>query len=421
MTMLADALPLRAAAAVADELSEALEVPPPPESGNGYGPSSPRWRDQSLSKGAAGVAVLHGIRARDGLGGGDSMHAWLARATREDLSAGRGAGLWFGAPAVAFAIATAAPRQYPRAMTSLDAGVASLVHARLEAALARMTAMVRPSLSEFDLVRGLTGLGAYLLHRDPYGDLVRRVLAYLVRLTEPIPADDAAGLSAPGWWTKDIPAGSPDPALGAGHANLGMAHGISGPLALLALAMRRGVVVAGHAAAIDRICQWLDAWRHETPTGPWWPERVTLAELRIGRSVQGGPARPSWCYGIPGLARAQQLAGLAVRDLARQEAAEHTLSRCLSDPAQLDRIIDPALCHGWAGLIATAWCADADARSPDIGARLPHLLDTLLDHARDAPLGRLPGLIEGSAGIALTLHSIATGTTGDWQTCLLLN
>lgn len=103
-----------AAAAVADELSDALAVPPPPEVGDDYGPSSPRWRDQSLSKGAAGVAVLHGVRAREGLGGGDSMHVWLARATREDLSAGRGAGLWFGAPAVAFAFATAAPRQYPR-------------------------------------------------------------------------------------------------------------------------------------------------------------------------------------------------------------------------------------------------------------------------------------------------------------------
>ena len=32
-----------------------------------------------------------------------------------------------------------------------------------------------------------------------------------------------------------------------------------------------------------------------------------------------------------------------------------------------------------------------------------------------------PILIEGSAGVALTLHSIATGTTGGWQTCLLLD
>jgi lantibiotic biosynthesis protein len=200
-----------------------------------------------------------------------------------------------------------------------------------------------------------------------------------------------------------------------------MAHGISGPLALLALAMRQGITVDGHTDAIHRICHWLDAWRHEAPAGPWWPERVNLAELRTGRSVHDGPARPSWCYGTPGLARAQQLAGHAVGDPARQRSSEHALARCLADPVQLARIIDPALCHGWAGLIATAWCAAADAGSPDVGVHLPRLLDTLLEHTGDVPPGQLPGLIEGSAGVALTLHSIATGTNSGWQTCLLIN
>lgn len=116
------------------------------------------------------------------------------------------------------------------------------------------------------------------------------------------------------------------------------------------------LVVAG-IVAVSYHSRW-------APAGPWWPERVTLAELRTGRSFQDGSARPSWCYRTPGLARAQQLAGLALRDLARQQAAEHALARCLSDPAQLARLIDLALFHGWAGLIATAWCAAADTRSP---------------------------------------------------------
>ncbi|MGH3126270.1 MAG: lanthionine synthetase C family protein, partial [Streptosporangiaceae bacterium] len=333
------------------------------------------------SKGAAGVAVLHGMRAH-GEPDGERLHAWLACAAREDLSAGPGAGLWFGAPAVAFAVSTAAPGQYPRVMKSLDAAVSTLVRARLEVALARLAAATRPSLSEFDLVRGLTGLGAYLLRRDPHGELVRRVLTYLVRLTQPVPADDAAGLGAPGWWTSDVPSGQPADAFRGGHADLGMAHGIAGPLALLALAMKQGITVDGHAGAIEGICHWLNTWRHEAPTGPWWPERVSLAELRTGRSVHPGPARPSWCYGTPGLARAQQLAGQALGNLICQQMAEHSLARCLSDPAQLARITDPALCHGWAGLIATVWCAAADARSPEIGVHLPRLIDTLLEHVQ---------------------------------------
>ncbi|MCW2948942.1 MAG: Lanthionine synthetase family protein [Actinoallomurus sp.] len=427
MTLLADVLPhrqLRDAQTVAARLTDALAVPPPPEPGADLSPTSPRWRGQSLSKGAAGVAVLHGVRAHAGADSWDRVHQWLACATREDLSAGPGAGLWHGAPAVAFAISTAAPPgQYPRAMERLDAAVTTLVRTRLDAATARMAAAERPSLGEFDLVRGLTGLGAYLLRRDPHSRLIRQVLTYLVRLTEPLPADDPAGNTAPGWWTSDIPSGRPVDAFRDGHADLGMAHGISGPLALLALAMRRGMTVDGQAAAIDRICQWLDAWRHDGRSGPWWPERVTLAELRAGRSARSGPARPSWCYGTPGIARAQQLAGHATGDLARQHRAEEALIGCLSDPAQLARFTDPALCHGWAGLIATTWYAAADALSPDLGAHLLRLLDTFLDQAGTgaSPFLKLPGLIDGSAGIALTLHTMATGTSGGWETSLLIN
>jgi hypothetical protein len=113
------------------------------------------------------------------------------------------------------------------------------------------------------------------------------------------------------------------------------------------------------------------------------------------------------------------LAGIALRDTDRQRAAEHALDRCLIDPAQLCRITDAALCHGWAGLAATTWCAAVDARFVDLTRHLPMLVDRLIDHT-DALPGRPSGLIDGSAGVALTLHTIATGTADTWPTCLLL-
>jgi lantibiotic biosynthesis protein len=416
MTAVTSSLPLRAAEAVATDLSTALAVPPRIEGCDG---DSPHWHHQSLSRGAAGIAILHAVRAQAGHGDDDRVHAWLTRAVAEDLSAGPGAGLWFGAPAVAFAVAQAAPQRYRQAMTRLDTAVTDLVQARLHAALARMAAAARPALSEFDLVRGLTGLGAHLLRRDPDGDLVRRVLGYLVRLTEPVPTRDDAGPGAPGWWTTDAPSGQPE--VRGGHADLGMAHGISGPLALLALAMRRGVTVAGHAEAIDRICHWLDTWRQQGPAGPWWPERISLADLRTGHPSQRGPARPSWCYGTPGLARAQQLAALARGDPAQQAAAERALAACVADPTQLARIIDPGLCHGWAGLTATVWYAAANASITDLDTQLPLLLGALIDHADKDSTSPRPGLIDGRAGVALALHTIATATPSSWPACLLIN
>ncbi|MEV0446233.1 lanthionine synthetase C family protein [Streptomyces spectabilis] len=409
-----------AATAVADKIATTLSAPPAVDYGNDYRPDSPRWRDQSLSKGAAGVAVLHGLRAQLGHGGTGTVHTWLSRATRDDLTAGPGAGLWFGAPSIAFALHLAAPGQYTGAVAKLDTAVRQLIRTRLHAAHARIDARRRPSPYEFDLTRGLAGLTAYLLCCTPDRDLLPQVLTYLVRLTEPVAAPDTVGSDAPGWWTNGTPTAQPDQACADGNANFGMAHGCSGVLAALSLALRAGIRVDGHREAIERICRWLDTWRQDGPRGCWWPERITFSELATGRPRQQHPLRPSWCYGTPGLARAQQLAALATGDTARQQTAEDALVHCASDPVQLARLTDSALCHGWAGLVATAWHAANDAATPALANLVPDLLQALLEHAYNTLPDDSPGLIEGSAGIALTLHTLATDTPGHWPACLLL-
>nr|MDT0666338.1 lanthionine synthetase LanC family protein [Micromonospora sp. DSM 115978] len=175
--------------------------------------------------------------------------------------------------------------------------------------------------TEYDLIRGLTGLGVALRSTGDH-DLLRDVLTYLVRLTEPVD-----GL--PGWWCPHGPTpGQPTPP--GGHSNHGIAHGVAGPLALLALTLIDGVTVNGHAAAITRVCQWLDTWQQQTNGGSWWPEFVTLDDLDGGEPRHHRPPRPSWCYGTPGIARAQQLAGRALGDTARQRTVERAFATCIA-------------------------------------------------------------------------------------------
>jgi lantibiotic biosynthesis protein len=274
-----------AAAALAAASSRlALPLAEPPKETEG-------WRHQSLSKGAAGVAILHGARAQTGHGSLTPAHAWLGRAVGAGIAGAPRTGLWFGAPAVAFAMAAAAPCHYPGASRALKPVIDGMTRTRLDAARRRIDAGARPPIEEYDLARGLTGLGAYLLHCDPDPRLLQQVLRYLVRLTEPVPAADAAGPAAPGWWSSSDP--NLTTSTPGGHGNFGMAHGIGGPLALLALAERQGITVPGHAGAIDRICGWLDAWRQPGPAGPWWPAWITAPELREGRPSRSGPGRPS--------------------------------------------------------------------------------------------------------------------------------
>jgi hypothetical protein len=388
------------------------------------------WWPQSLAHGAVGVALLHVERARAGLASWDLAHEWLACAASGRVAAGEGSHLHYGAPALAFALHVAADRtgRYARAMDCLDRHIIATTRYRLDQAHARMDRGELPALAEFDAIRGLSGIGAYLLLHQPDGDVLRAVLAYLVRLTEPVAV---AGEQLPGWWTGVSPSGRPSERFPDGHANSGVAHGITGPLALLSLAVRHHVVVDGQVLAVGRICAWLDRWRQEDQVSVWWPYWVTRSELRDGRLDVAGPSRPSWCYGTAGLARAQQIAALAMGDTARQRLAEAALAGALTDRRQLRAVTDLSLCHGYAGLLHVARRAAEDAITPELADHVPCLLgaivgdgvraDGLAESLLRHPAGEA-GLLEGAAGIALAMHAAASGAppVSGWDSCLLI-
>jgi len=316
--------------------------------------------DQSLARGAAGTALLHIERAWNGSGSWATARTHIQRATTGPVDAGDHAGLYYGAPAVAFMLQTAAERhpRYRAASEALDEYVLRLARRRLAAAADRIERGEPAAFAEFDLFYGLTGIGALLLRRSPAHDVLAGILRYVVNLTKPQRHD---GVELPGWWVSHDPDEIlPTPG---GHANFGMAHGAAGLLALLALATTHGCVVDGQHDAITILSAWFDQWRQDGADGAWWPQWITHEELRAGGPAQPGPGRPSWCYGIPGIARAQQLAAIATADPRRQQAAEDALAASLTE-TQLDRITDPGLCHGLAGVYQTAYRAARDARNP---------------------------------------------------------
>ncbi|RCG19047.1 lanthionine synthetase [Sphaerisporangium album] len=352
---------------------------------------------QSLADGAAGIALLH--LATDSW---EATYAALEEAVAGGVSVAGGASLYYGAPALAFVLASSDQPSLARARATAAVGLKAVTRHRLEAAHRRIDQHRQPEYAEYDLIRGLTGLGV-ALRRAGDLDLLREVLTYLVRLTEPIGP-------LPGWWCRHGPHREDVPG---GHGNFGISHGISGPLALLALSHLDGVHVDGHAEAIGRILRWLDSWQRQTDNGAaWWPQTITLTDLERAESAQAGPLRPCWCYGTPGIARACQLAARAITDPARQETAEAAFGACVSDPHQLARLTDRGLCHGTAGLLATARRIAADART-----QIPLTLIEKNHQHTPAASDEPAGLLNGTAGIALA--ETAEAATG-WDACLLL-
>ncbi|MEB8339773.1 lanthionine synthetase C family protein [Streptomyces endophyticus] len=373
---------------------------------------------QSLAKGLPGMALVHIERAHQGLADWSTAQQWLSTATAEKVRTHRSDGLFYGLPSLTFVLNSSGGRgeQY---VVEMDVLLARITKLRLQRAQARISAGIEPELREFDLVYGLTGLGAYWLTRNPQGTQLKAVLAYLARLTEPLHNTDDP---RPAWWTSHDPHMRLTDAYPDGHGNFGMAHGITGPLALLSLALLSGVEVPGQRTAIERICTWLDDWEQTSPSGPWWPQWITLADVSARCPSQPAPLRPSWCYGTPGIARALQLAALATDNRIRRVTAERALAGCLADMNQRAQITDTSLCHGWAGFVHTLWHAARDAADPDLVAA-PESLRTLLATHAMPQRAEGPGFLEGDAGLALVLHSVTDDKDplSAWDACLLLN
>ncbi|OLE28789.1 MAG: lanthionine synthetase [Catenulispora sp. 13_1_20CM_3_70_7] len=344
---------------------------------------------QALAEGELGIALLH-IERGDLNDAGTLVSVSIAGG----VSCGGNASLYHGAPALEFVLGCAGRRR----TTTADA-VDRVIADRLAMARARIATGAPAPLAEFDLVRGLTGLGALLLMREEPPTLLREVLAYLVELAQPI---SSGGWQLPGWWCADGP--GPEPVAG-GHANNGVAHGAAGPLALLSLAANQGVTVDGQLGAIDVYARWL-----ETYGSSYWTTRD-----QVGDPAPAPASRPSWCYGTFGIARARQLAGIARGEQGRRAAAENAVNDALADPRVLGLIRDAGLCHGWAGLLTVTRAVAADSPEP---ARFAPAITDLERRTRSGLFNLVkPGFLEGRAGAELALSGTSTG----WTRALLIN
>lgn len=196
----------------------------------------------------------------------------------------------------------------------------------------------------------MSGVGRYLLaRRERCEEELRLVLTYLTRMAHG--EITHRGHRVPRWWTWAAPKLGQEVEMPDGHLNLGLSHGVAGPLALLSLARQRGVVVDGQREAVERLVGLLQRWAYESPDGPRWPAHLTLEHWADGPGVAPPRQRPSWCYGAPGISRAVQLAGLAFDRADWLGLAHRSLLPFLTTDPDGWNIDNPTVCHGWSGMM----------------------------------------------------------------------
>ncbi|RYZ36692.1 MAG: Lanthionine biosynthesis cyclase LanC, partial [Myxococcaceae bacterium] len=262
----------------------------------------------------------------------------------------------------------------------------------------------------------------------PERSSARECLGHVVRLLEKLSERDGLGAR---WWT--VPGKQP-PHLrtryNMPHLNLGVAHGAPGVIALLARACNAWEMPHARELARDAI---RDLLRQRLPEGgssrfPAW----------VARSIPPKEARAAWCYGDPGVAAALLLAARELGMPEWEQEALLTARLAAHRPLEECRVKDALVCHGMAGLghvfnrlyqatgdplfleAARGWLSRTlDVFQP--GAGIGGYQSLELEGAAGEAWQDAPGVLAGSAGVALTLLAATTHIEPHWDRMLLMD
>ncbi|MFE6841335.1 lanthionine synthetase C family protein [Streptomyces sp. NPDC057686] len=409
---------------VADRVAASVEDPNTP---------GPR-QVSSLLAGDAGLALLLRLASEAGSGSGDhwrrTAHETLVRAVRSTHDTPlAGHGIVAGSAGLALALSefAADDHRYRRPLDSL--------HARLadpsgERSVPETDAHVR--VGEYDVLQGAAGTLGYLL-TVPRPDAALReridgLVDTLIRLCTPGPT-----ATEPRWVVppEDYPLPRYLDEYPYGYVNLGLAHGVPGPLAALSLAWRAGHRRPRMREAIGNAITLLSSAAFRDDFGADWPTGVPL-DPEGRHSSSRHPAKTAWCYGAPGIASALLVAAGALGDDRLRDFAVAAFEAALRRFEAHAHAVSPTICHGLAGLLAICEVFARTTDSAHARASLPVLTRRLLAQcSEDLAFGvqntegpdlRIdnPDLLCGAAGVAAALWTVSASVSRRWQRALLI-
>ena len=274
---------------------------------------------------------------------------------------------------------------------------------------------------DFDYLHGAMGFYAYLLYNDPQ----ERSEAELHKLLELL---DRKGIHEKGYikWSNKINAD--DAALPA--YGISLSHGISSTIILLVRKMKKNSADQLAYSLLKKSVSYLLSQKNDT-----------AKKLLSVYPVFGEPteeylleSRLSWCYGDLGIAVALYEAGEVLNDLQLQnEAIQVVQHASYRRDLGRNRIADAAFCHGAVGVAhifnrfyqktRLTVFKDAAVYWYEQTLTMAHFKDGLAGYKSKSEENWVisTGLLEGVAGIGLSLISAISEVEPKWDHALLLS
>jgi lantibiotic biosynthesis protein len=317
--------------------------------------------------------------------------------------------------------------RYSNLLKTIEATVNARVLAFLSQLInARDWSLLHP----YDFVSGLSGVGAFLVQRHRKGREQQALIPILKSLVFLAGHDHGVSrLSTPPKLLGEVY--SKHDEFRHGLINLGLAHGVPGPLAVLSVARIAGIEVAGMPEAIENLAEFMMQNCATDEFGFKWPAAIALDEH--GRSQSPSTwGRTAWCYGNPGVSRALWLAGIAIDSVRVCDFALDTMLSSLERYIAENDLVNPTFCHGVAGLLQIVLRFYHD-KPTDILAhwadRLASLTTSL--YREEFLLGFKgfvrnkgfddPRLFQGVTGVALALVAATSDIEPSWDSLFMLS
>ena len=209
-----------------------------------------------------------------------------------------------------------------------------------------------------------------------------------------------------------------------------MSHGVSGILAILIIALQKGICVSGQKSAIEILAhKYILEYKVVENNIPYWPGMLSYEKFKK-REIDDLSRRMSWCYGSIGILRSLQLYEQAFPDYRLKREIEDAVISLSKIPCEEYLFDSPTICHGYAGMLVVLNVINQEVKSDVIQKRVLELVDILNNFFSEknrfgfrnidfvsSKEGILKNVTEdlsfltGSTGVILSMLSVVRGET----------
>ncbi|WP_272953910.1 lanthionine synthetase C family protein [Gracilibacillus saliphilus] len=397
------------------------------------GPITQTLSPLTLSHGYPSLCILF-----SNLGVTDKEDSWIEHSNRYvqqivNLISKRGiygASLFSGTAGIAFSIRIASMgHYYSKLQKSLDTFLCNQV----DEILTNLSRKTSYEMFDYDVIEGLAGIANYffMVENDPTSEkYLKKILTYFVSLSG---YKELFGSRVPNWHIQNefLFSDSEKETYKDGVLNVGLSHGIPGPLIILSKAYKRGILVEGHFEAIKRIAHDLLKLKNHHDNN--WGGMIGVEHYINQERPFHLPTRSAWCYGTPGTAFSLLTAAEALNDSELSDIAKQAMKDLIGNE---QKIFSPSFCHGYAGISYLYKRFYEKTNVKEFHEESKRLKEKTIDFFNQAnPFGFYDievkdnsilklnsiGLLQGVTGILLTLLSFEECSPSIWNAAFLLD